>query len=262
MENTIFWEKYTSSDLSENLTEKTVVVIPVGSCEQHGKHLPLETDTSIGYNILKNAAKQTKNKVLLIPPIWAGYSPHHMDFCGSITLERETLFKIIIDISKSINKYNIDKIVIFNSHGGNKAILKTAVDELGSKYDIFPFLLTYYDLISDEIKSISSAGPGGMGHAGELETSLQLFLSESLINKESIEGGIVNGSEYFQPAMYVSNKISIYRPFSKYSNIGVLGEPNSASKEKGKVIFNLIVKKVVTLLDDIAEEKALPYWQS
>lgn len=77
----------------------TIVVLPVGSTEQHGSHLPLETDTKIVEKIVKEAAVCIQNKltILILPAVWAGYSPHHMDFAGTITLNTETYINVIYE---------------------------------------------------------------------------------------------------------------------------------------------------------------------
>ena len=88
-----------------------------------------------------------------------------------------------------------------------------------------------------QIKERQRSGEGAMVHAGELETSLQLFLSPDFVDKEKLEGEIISGNKYFKPGMFVNNKIYQYRPFSTYSPIGVIGEPRTALKETGKELF-------------------------
>ena len=249
----IYWSKFKSHQLKEQIDDHTVAVVAVGSCEQHGFHLPLETDTTIGYRIIEEAALRAKEKILILPPIWTSYSPHHMDFCGSISLRQETFHSLLLDICTSLAAHEIKHILLLNSHGGNKGILRTAVDELGVRFNIYPILVTYYVFFAEQIKKLQRSSKGGMGHAGELETSLQLYLSPDLVDTEKLEGEIIKGNKYLQPGMFISNKIYQYRPFSYYSNIGVIGEPQAALKKTGEELFKIMVQGLANLFDDIAK---------
>jgi len=249
----IYWSKFKSNQLKELIDDNTVAVLAIGSCEQHGFHLPLETDATIGYRLIEEAAMLAKEKIFILPPIWTGYSPHHMDFCGSITLRRETFHNLIQDICNSLTAHKIKHILLLNGHGGNKGILRTAVDELGVKFNIYPILVTYYDFFAEHIKKLQRSPKGGMGHAGELETSLQLYLSPDLVDTERLEGEIIKGNKYLQPGMFISNKIYQYRPFSYYSDIGVIGQPQAALKKTGEKLFKIMVQGLASLFDDIAK---------
>ena len=249
----VYWSKFKAYQLKEIIDNKTVAILSVGSCEQHGYHLPLETDTTLVYRIAEEAAQKAKKQILLLPPIWAGYSPHHMDFCGSITLRRETFFYLVFDICKSLLDHGIKNILLLNGHGGNEAILRTVVDEFGAKYNIYPILITYFSFFSKQIKERQRSGEGGMGHAGELETSLQLFLSPDLVDTGKLEGEIISGNKYFKPGMFINNKIYQYRPFSAYSPIGVIGKPSAALKETGQELFKIMVEGLAKLFDDISD---------
>jgi creatinine amidohydrolase len=249
----IYWAQFRSTQLKEYIDDSTVAVVMVGSCEQHGFHLPLDTDTSVGYKLIEKAALMAKEKVLILPPIWAGYSPHHMDFCGSITLSQETLHHLIQDICISISAHKVKRILLVNGHGGNSNILRTAVDELGVKQCIYPILITYFSFFAEPIQKVQRSAKGGMGHAGELETSLQLYLSPELVDTDKLEGEIVKGNDYFQPGMFINNRVYQYRSFFNYSNIGVIGEPRSALKETGEKLFKVMVQGLADFFDDIAK---------
>lgn len=248
----IYWGQFRSFQLKNYIDDSTVAVLLVGSYEQHGFHLPLETDTSIGYKLIEQAALLAKQKILILPPIWSGYSPHHMDFCGSITLGKETFNNLIQDICISISKHKVKHILLINGHGGNENILRTAVDELGVKHNIYPILITYFNFFSEPIQKIQCSEKGGMGHAGELETSLQMYLSPELVDEGKLEGEIIKGNKYYQPGMFINNKVYQYRPFCCYSDIGVIGEPRSALKETGEKIFNIMKQGLADFFDDIA----------
>ena len=126
------WYKTCAPDF---LFEDTVGLLSVGSCEQHSDYLPAGTDGYIGYSIAKAAAKTCRARTLLLPPQTVGYSPHHREFKGYLTLSQKTMFRYYLEICRSAFEQGLEKLLILNSHGGNQSCLQTVVNELGAKYN-------------------------------------------------------------------------------------------------------------------------------
>ncbi len=105
----------TSEEAGKRLQAGDLVVLPVASVEQHGKHLPLGTDTYIGTTILEKAGEicSANCQVLVLPTLWAGYSEHHMYFPGTITLTSETLRQVVIETCLSLIKHGAKRLVLF-----------------------------------------------------------------------------------------------------------------------------------------------------
>ena len=181
-----YWTKLTSLEVDTLDRSNTIVVLPVGSTEQHGSHLPLETDTKIVERIVKEAAACIQNKltILILPAVWVGYSPHHMDFAGSITLNTETYISVICEICQSVIHHGFRKAVIINRHEGNINHVKVAVAKIGEKTDSYVLASSYFELIQEEIQKYTQEKT--IGHAGEAETSLQLYLSPDLVNENEV----------------------------------------------------------------------------
>jgi creatinine amidohydrolase len=242
------WYKMTSYEIGDG--NKCITAFAVGSCEQHSEHLPVGTDGFLGDTILRAAAEQAKSKVLVLPTIKYGYSPHHRDFNGYVTLTQDTIKLLILDICNSIYSNGFEKILILNSHGGNQSALQTAVNELGETHETSPVLVRYWDLITDEILKIRETGPGGMGHAGELETSLMKHYFPTLVRRNKIsEHNPAKGSKWHNPDMFAKNSVYIYKPFNRYSEYGNIGQPQFATDEKGEKISRTIIKKLAELID-------------
>ena len=127
----------------------TIVVLLVGSTEQHSSHLPLETDNKTVEKIVKKAAACIQNKliILILPAVWVGYSPHHMDFAGSITLNTETHINVICEICQSVIHYGFRKVLIINGHGGNINHVKVAVAKMGGETYSYILAASYFELI-------------------------------------------------------------------------------------------------------------------
>ncbi|NLC63782.1 MAG: creatininase family protein [Thermoanaerobacterales bacterium] len=243
------WYKMASYEIGEHVSS-CVTAFAVGSCEQHSEHLPVGTDGFLGDAILRKAAERAKNKVLALPVICYGYSPHHSDFKGYVTLAQDTIKSLILDVCNSIYSNGFDKILILNCHGGNQPALQIAINELGETHEMSPVLVRYWDLIADEIPKVRDTGIGGMGHAGEFETSLMKYYFPALVFRDKIsEHSPANGSKWHNPDMFAKNSIYIYKPFKRYSEYGNIGQPQFATNEKGEIISRIIVKRLAELFD-------------
>jgi creatinine amidohydrolase len=193
----------------------------VGSTEQHGSHLPLETDTKIVENIVKEAAACIQNEltILILPVVWVGYPPHHMDFAGSITLNPETYINVIYGICQSVIHHGFRKVVVINRHGGNVNHVKAAVAKIGiEKTDSYVLTASYFELMEEEIRKYTQEKT--TGHAGEFETSLQLYLSPDLVNeKEVATAKEIKINIFLSPLSYLFQNLSVL------TKKGYLGQP-------------------------------------
>ena len=232
-------------DLSDALC-----VLGVGSTEQHSDYLPLGTDSLIGEKLTEAAAEKADCRVVLLPPQQIGYSPHHRAFPGYITLTHDTMQRYLFEICACAFANGAKQLLIVNSHGGNRTCLQAVVNELSSNLGARVAMVNYWDLIAQEIAGIRETAPGGIGHAGELETSLLLYLCPQLVNHARInERPPAVGSEWHHPDMFAANKVYIFKPFNEYSPMGNIGQPSFASREKGEKIFNLVVAKLSRLME-------------
>lgn len=246
------WYKSNLEDIKD--FDNSLCVLSVGSCEQHSAYLPVGTDGLIGQKLVRDAAENAECNIWILPELSYGYSPHHSGFPGCITLKQDTLKDIVKQICISINKTGVKRILIVNSHGGNQTFLQATVNELGEEYEIYPTLVRYWDLISEEIKEIRQSEIGGMGHAGELETSLMMHYYPELVIRERIfEAEVADRKEWHNPDMFAKNKVYIYKPFEQYSKRGNLGQPQKASEEKGRIIAEIIKKKLTDLMEYCAK---------
>ena len=127
------WEELTSPEIGALDRDRTVLVLPLGSVEQHGNHMPLGTDTLLAQAVCLAAAEQA-GKVAVLPPPWYGFSAHHMRFPGSITLRAETLMALAEDVVGAVVKHGFRRILIVNGHGGNGGVIDVLASTLGHKH--------------------------------------------------------------------------------------------------------------------------------
>src|SRR5215207_7379126 len=108
------WEELSVPEIDALDRERTVVVLPVGSVEQHGRHMPVGTDTILAHSLSLAAAQALAGRVAVLPPPWYGFSAHHMRFAGTVTLRAETMLALVEDISASIVAHGFRRLLILN----------------------------------------------------------------------------------------------------------------------------------------------------
>ena len=243
----------TSPQVSE-LDRSTVVVIPFGSVEQHSLHLPLGTDSIIGEAVSLHLEKKLSEQVLLLPMTWLGCSRHHMDFAGSLTAEIDTFIDVGEQLVSSMAEHGFRNFILLNSHGGNTNKVSLMAEKL--RYKLGPTVkvvaVTYWHLISEEIQSIRETPIGGMGHSGELETSVMLVVRPELVRNDLIDpDGPEKPSKFEGRDLFVSGKVSVAKPFKEMTRHGGIGDPRKASKEKGERILAVITEKLAEVVQEI-----------
>ncbi|MGE5604742.1 MAG: creatininase family protein [Bacteroidota bacterium] len=233
-------------EAKEMFKSGSTVIIPVGSNEQHGPHMPVNCDSFFVTSVVTQVAKKLEGKVPVYytPTIWTGFSPHHRDFPGTITLRLETLLSLVYDICDSLIYHNVRRIMIINGHGGNAIPLRAAGSKIGDELGNAPFVLSYWDVLGSDWESLIKERPAGIGHAGESETSLRLFLAPETIRKEELERAdfIANDVQPERSAIY---------QFQRWQNItykGYTGYPKWGTAEKGKQIYETIIERLCELI--------------
>jgi creatinine amidohydrolase len=236
------------------LDRQMLVLAPFGAVEQHSLHLPLGTDSIICTAIAGRLEAKLPDQVLVLPSVWLGCSRHHMDFSGSLTAEIDTFIETGEQIVDSMAKHGFRNFILLNSHGGNVTKVSIMAEKL--RYRPGPLIkvvgVTYWNLISEEIAGIRESALGGMGHACELETSLMLATQPELVRQERMEAdGPAKLSPFEDCDMFAPGSVSVTRAFKDLSRHGGLGDPTTASREKGERIFAAIIEKLAQVVQEI-----------
>jgi creatinine amidohydrolase len=207
----------TSRDERERAAQ--VAVLPIGSFEQHGDHLPLITDALVAQLIASTIAEAYN--LFLLPPLTISCSHEHAGFAGTVSLSARTLHAVIADIRGSLRQSGIPRLVLVNGHGGNY-VLSNIVQEAnisGPSVTLFP-TRTDWDTARHDAGLETSAHDDM--HAGELEVSLLLHAWPDLV-----------GGDYKSADHVAERPLLLVRGVDGYSNSGVLGRPSLGSAEKG-----------------------------
>lgn len=225
-----------------------VGLIPVGSLEQHGPHLPLDTDAFDAYHLAKEVAKACSDpKPIVLPPIPYGVSYHHGDFSGTISINPKTLSQLVYEVGMSAARNGITKLVIINGHGGNIPALQYAAQMINRDAHIFTCVETGE---TSEKDILALAETPNDVHAGEIETSTTLAVRPHMVRFDKIKKFIPRFSSRY---LNFSSKRSVdwFARIAKISPTGVLGDPTKASREKGEKMWQLMIKHVVEFVEDL-----------
>jgi creatinine amidohydrolase len=176
----------TWAEVEEALTRTDMVIIPVGSIEQHGKHLPLGSDIIAALEVSKLIAQEAD--LLVAPAVLAGISGHHMGFPGTITLSPETFEAVLYETASSLISHGFGKIVFYNGHGGNSTSLANVIQRINQTTPA-----TAVDLAEISIATPESPYPSVRydWHAGIRETSRMLYLAGDLVQMERAENPVL-----------------------------------------------------------------------
>ncbi|WP_119729979.1 creatininase family protein [Thermomonospora amylolytica] len=218
----------TSTSTEEQERNAQVAVLPIGSFEQHGSHLPLITDTVVAVTIARELA--ATYPLLMLPPITVSCSHEHSTWPGTVSISARTLYAVVSDIAASVKRSGISALVLVNGHGGNH-VLSNVVQESnaeGNRMALFPTVDDWRDARS--AANLQTTMHEDM-HAGELETSILLHAHPELVR---------DGNE---SADWIANdrRHLLTEGMQAYTASGVIGRPSLGTAEKGKAILASLV---------------------
>ncbi len=235
--------------------EKTIVVMTLGSMEQHGPHLPIGMDIHIASDIAKVVADRKKDEIdlLILPSIPIGQSPEHMDFPGTLTFTAETFIRMIKEIAASISRHGFKKLLIVNGHGGNIAAIGAAAFDIRDQYKIKVFMFNVWSLVVDLATKLTNREASNRtdAHGGEIETSLIMYLYPNQINMDL---AIDEKNEQLADSETIGMAGPIQINWNSIDDIapsGISGIPSFGTPEKGKVIFDALCDIATKGIDEI-----------
>ena len=234
-----------------------VAVVPLGSMEQHGHHLPLLTDSMIGREIVRRAEEALGETAVFLPMLWLGASDHHRAFPGTVTINVETYTHFVSDILESLIRSGFERVLVLNSHGGNILAGKRAVYDVRTRHhdrrELWLVFATWYELAAEQISALQELEQRRVSHASELETSMILRLRPELVDMDSARGAAIPfDSAFFSPDLRGAMRVAIYPTLDERTRSGALGKPELATAQKGEALFEVAAAEVVALVREIA----------
>lgn len=223
------------------------VVIPIAALEQHGRHMPVFTDSMLLGEVVRRVSAQMHEVALFTPLMWLGNSEHHLDFPGTMTASPRVYLDLLKDMVENMIFHGFQRIVLLNGHGGNIIPAQQALFELRQKHrsrnDLLLLSSTYWTLGGKPHEVDRSIKQTRVGHACELETSMMLRIAPHLVGDLAATENMEFGNS-FEPA----HRAWITKDRTE---TGHIGDPRFATAEKGEVIFSTFTADVVALLERV-----------
>lgn len=248
------WQLHSWKEIEALDRDGTLLIIPTGAIEQHGPHLPVDTDIFNANAIaLALAEKVSAPRTLVLPKIWWGTSPHHLGFPGTLSLRNDTFFQIIRDLIASLKPHGFYRFLIINGHGGNAGIITATISQLSEDLGISIPAYSYWQSIRDTLVKIGDSPIGGMGHACEMETSLALHLRPESVDLAALRSDIPDEKTPWSCIDFRQGGfLGIPLDLKRDSREGVIGDPTSANAGKGKTIFDAAIEVGSKVISDLA----------
>ena len=223
------------------------VVLPIAAVEQHGRHLPVFTDSMLLQEVVRRSAESLGDRVVWAPLLWLGNSHHHLDFAGTLSAAPRTYLDVLGDLIDNLLLHGFRRIVLLNGHGGNIVPAQQAVFEARqrtrTRSDVVLLAATYWLLGGKPSLVDPAIAQENMGHACEWETSMILRLAPHLVGDLSQVEPVAMGMP-LEPA--AQGWITRER-----SAPGHIGDPKSATALKGETLFGIFARDVVNFLERV-----------
>lgn len=252
------YEKLTWEDINVAVAAGKIPIVPVGAVEQHGPHLPLDVDMLLSTSVALGAGKKLPEKILVLPSVSYGYTGHVMDFPGTINIHFEHFMHYVLDICKSLAYHGFKKIMLLNGHGSNMPNLDLVARRCNLETDAQCAMAAWWMMLTVDKEFLpkwrESEFPGGCAHAGELETSMYLYLAGDDVRKDKIRSGKIafneDKSRYRYVDLFGAGPVSVTTWTSSYSDTGVLGDAELATAEKGRQAYEEAVYRLCGFIEE------------
>lgn len=241
-----------ASEFAQRITERSILVLPLGATEQHGPHLPLSTDTIIAEAVARDGVTLAVSRGVdawLLPTMEFTKSNEHAWCPGTMWLSASTMQAVVADLGRSIAATRCRKLVFFNGHGGNSALIAMMNRELRLEHGLMTFL-THPSLPADQGGG-SHGNEMGMGiHGGHDETSLMLHLRPDLVNMSAARRSIPEHLAH-NTHLRFGGKVQFGWLSNDFGDSGVIGDPESATAEHGERAYASAVQSLGDALNEI-----------
>jgi len=243
-------------EIKEAIAAQKVVILPVGTVEDHGHHLPLDTDNFLVTAVCEATGRRAPDDCLIMPTVHYGFNEHHIDFPGTIAIDVNHMLDYCLDITKSVAYHGFKKILVVSGHGSNTALCDLIARQTVIKTNALCASLMY-KVLGHAVEAEVIETPAS--HACEWETSLYLHLGGDRVQMDK-------AVREFHPIksefMYRGNRtvapVSLMEWWSTFTQSGVVGDPTLATAEKGEKVFEAIVDGMVRLVQEFRERPIRP----
>ncbi len=247
------WADWTTAEIAACDAGRLIALMPVAAIEQHGPHLPLGVDAIVAAGIVDRALQQAPPDlpVVVLPITPIGYSSEHGDFPGTLSAGAGTLSRLWIEVGTSVARAGVRKLVLFNGHGGNPAVMDIVARELRTRRNMLVVSLSWYDLgLPDDLFPADEIRHGI--HGGAVETAMMMHLRPELVRKDEIQDFPALGAQLAGSYRHLgpSGNARLAWQAQDLNASGACGNATLARPEAGR---RLVEHAAASLLEALAE---------
>jgi creatinine amidohydrolase len=249
--DTFLYDSLTWPEINEAALAKKTILLPIGSTEQHGHHLPLDVDNFLARSVCLEAGRRAPRELLVMPTIPYGYNEHAQDFPGTIHVTYAHFIEYCLDVVKSVAYAGFDRIVLVDGHGSNEHLCEFIARRATLETDALVASTMWTNLAIEAFEAVRTSGHGGAAHACELETSAYLHLDPDRVQRDKASdhyGGAAGkeGSRFLHVDLTRGwGPVKLVQWTSSATPTGVSGAPTLATAEKGKAIVDGAARNLV-----------------
>jgi creatinine amidohydrolase len=247
MAQSVMWKELTAAELRAKAEAGAVVLMPVGSMEQHGPHLPVGVDTFLSEGLCKAAAEALAPEmpIVVAPTLWCGMAEHHMAYGGTFTLDIPTYRGVLSCLLQSLERHGFKRVLIVNGHGGNIAALAAFLPDFAREIPGLALRVTTpYEPAQKAIAPILE-DQERVHHACEVETSMMMVVAPDTVRRDKLAEA--HGPQHWTPQ---PAGVARYVSFREATPSGVIGDARRASAEKGEKLVAAISDAIVAIVRD------------
>jgi creatinine amidohydrolase len=240
------YNQLTWPEMNDAIEMQKVVILPTGSTEQHGPHMPLDVDLFLATSVCHELGRRASDKVLVLPAIPYGLNMHHIDFPGTIHIQPDHFINFCLDVTKSVAYHGFKRIALVNGHGSNGPMVDLVARRTVLETPSICCAFTYISLgWAEALKVLESEVHA---HADEYETSLYLYFAKERVRFDKAVFGNDHVGQYMSSD---STKTVRFNDFwGRWTKTGVHGDPAKATPEKGKQILEIVMKHMLAWLEE------------
>jgi creatinine amidohydrolase len=254
----IRFEELRSPEIGELARAKAVAIVPIGATEEHGRHLPVMTDTRIAYSAALEAAEKVSAEVpvTVLPPVSFGYTVAMLkNWPGTITIRPKVLIDFMYDVCRSLVDMGLTRILIVNGHGNNPGVLDVVARSIGDDCKVFPAVANVYDQWDKAwMRAHVKAAGGGVSHACEAETSVMLHLTDLVDMSVADATDAMSSRLETCPTDALATKkkrMFLSSWFLENPTHGGLGDPSRSTRELGEALHRMAVDSLVEIIREL-----------
>jgi creatinine amidohydrolase len=235
-------------EVKQRAAEGAVIVIPVAAIEQHGYHLPIDTDNVLVEHVTEEAARRSEGRILTAPMIHYGFNEHNMGFPGTINVRETVFIDFCYDVAHSFVRQGFDRLVFVNGHGSNQMLCNLAARRINNTTRALAGAVAHWALAREAVDQLrESEFPGGMAHACEFETAMYMYLKPELVEKDKMVPRETPSrvNKFVYDDLFGSGPVHMVNRWSRLTRTGVEGDPMLASPEKGKAFAECAIQNLI-----------------